>query len=551
MSKPLPPILLAALLVAFLLFGVRLFNHSQPVRVQFVDGFNLATTTKMDRSLANVLQADPAWTYLDPGKRHYSTRDPDGRLLEEGTLEVPGTSGKYVVNVLGSAPLVRITTTYVRPGATAPPPKVEILDEPGRLYGADYVFEPAPEEFTPSWRNGWKTTITEIRQPLGDWHRQAALLESQGLMKQRAQLLARLSAANADNYAWLEQLEEVDRKSGPGAAALLAKTSAAVHHNPWLAFMALRFQLRAGESATFESELRERMKENPSSQLTYLYLRTRPVPTSGPEMPLSDEMHAVDEVWHGQYEEGVKRFASMRTHSSEFVSLYLYALLRTGRPRLAQDVYRFESQQGTSKVVDRGLHSVLPDLRSPRQFDPEFAVGLSSLASELDRKSPLTSDEAAAIRLIHDAPSIYESWTDSMLGLTDETVENLPEEMVLLMVGKAIHDGNVAATEELLRKSPGLMLSAKDATAFVLHNQWSPAIQALSPHARAGLLLAQFRVKLAQGSYDEELYRTLVTEPFDDELSQACHRALTSSERHPEANPLHVPEPQPVEYRLR
>ncbi len=165
---------LAGLATAVVALGLSVWRTKTRCEVHFLNGLPVPVAVTMGDDVIEVGPGARVAQVMRAGRHHVVARGPDGTVLEERDVEVPGKTDLVVYNVLGSAPLVLEVAGYTADGVD--PARAAEVSKAQSLAGdswvvqddVDYVFRAAPERI--KMREGTSvTTRRRVDVYEGDW----------------------------------------------------------------------------------------------------------------------------------------------------------------------------------------------------------------------------------------------------------------------------------------------------------------------------------------------------------------------------------------------
>jgi tetratricopeptide (TPR) repeat protein len=456
---------------------------------------------------------------------HQVTVKTGGRILDEGPVDVPGSSSVLAYNVLGAAPLYKETVSY---GSGNAPPQggfefygARRLVDPGH---ADFVFAQPPQSISVDSHASGPQLRSHLDLANGGWETTVSVLRDRGAREQALRVC--LDAARArpnDAEPLLAAADLLATLRGPVAGAAFLRTHLDSHADDFEAHRAhqhyLRMAGRAGEARAYYKAFRA---TRPGQALSSVLLARVEAPAVA--LSLYEEALRVEPAnalarrglayllfTQGRFADAAPLFDAMAKDDPEYeyyVDDHVRTLLGANRRKEAAVVAARAGERYPTSwrpavlyaqlVQTDGVESAQPpptfiDRIAKKGQDREFGWWMQSMAG-------LGFDEARARREGPSAGPLVEAALIQRAAAQDPArawalcskadrpaLERLGSPVAVLLAAEFRRAGDARTAQRLYSAERGLNVPPQALEAYVMEGVEDPELWRLAPEVRAAL----------------------------------------------------------------
>ncbi len=274
---------LALAALAVLMVAIFIFKAGSEADVHVVNGLDVALDIRLGEEALRVEPGQVRKVEVSAGALHVSAITPEGYVVDERDVDVPGRADAVVYNPLGAAAVHRRAVVYAFNATEQETSAAEHMDIPTgaawQVYeDADHVFEPTPDEVEiPRGKN--VATRMVVDQAEGGWWRTA----SWWLERNRSKEAARLAAAAAtvppiDSHAVTTATTFADLADEPALAESLTPRATELAPDDFdVALLHQSVLLRSRRPSALTERFRTQHAADPSEKNTMLLARLLPL----------------------------------------------------------------------------------------------------------------------------------------------------------------------------------------------------------------------------------------------------------------------------------
>jgi tetratricopeptide (TPR) repeat protein len=448
-----------------------------------------------------------------------------GRVLEEGPVDLPGTSSVLAYNVLGVAPLYREAVYYGSGSANAP--------ESFEFYGgrrlvapgnADFVFTKPPASISVDSNASGPQVRWHFDLVDGGWQATVSILRSRNTRDEALRVCLDIARARPDdNEALLAAADLMSGLRGPDAAAGMLRAHLESHPDDLDVHRSHQhFLRRSGRAEEARSYYRSFRAARPGQAVAAVLLARVEAPETAralyeealrlePSNGLARRGLAHLSLTQGRFEDGARLLAEMEKDDPEYqyyVDDHVRSLLGANRPGEAVAVTARASEKYAADWRPAVLYAQLAasgavtppqpaitfiDRIAKKSQDPEFGWWMLSLAGQpIDDprirqagRSPGPLVEAA---LIQQAAARDPALAWTLCAKAERpALERLGSPVAVLLAAEFRRAGDREAAGRLFAAESELNLPPAALEAYVMDGAEDPELWRLAPEVRAAL----------------------------------------------------------------
>jgi tetratricopeptide (TPR) repeat protein len=464
----------------------------------------------------------------------------NGKVIDEGSIDVPSTDGVVAYNLLGASPLYNETVHYGT--GAAPSGSVDFYGGQRLVISrkAHFVFTTPPPSISVEESSGASHVRWHFARAPGGWPTTVGILKERELPEVALQVSLRVAEkdptageAIVTAATLLERLRGVDSALAYLGRSLEGQPEAYELHRMYLHF--LRRADRFEQARTYYRELHRTHEGTlPLVMLARAESREAALPlyqealAKEPDSKLARRGLALLLYDLGRYPESAELFGKVAADDDPEYAFYavdhVRALLRQGLAPEALEVARKAAEKAPTEWRLAVLHASIAAARpgtppttyidrvAEKNQDAGQGVWMRSLVGlpvdeALVAKEQLQADASVLAARIHLAAAQDPALAWGLCAkATPATLERVLSPVALLLGLEFLRAGDTATADRLLSRLPDLPLPASAFTAYVMDGVEHPELWRLDDDARAALDFVRARKLEGDGASGETLY---------------------------------------------